>query len=90
MTDASAMVSRGTKSFARGIHPPHRKYTQGAPIELFAPTTDLVAPMADHMKSIQPPFSADISATVRKSRFLPSSRSIRCDMARYRLSAKCA
>ncbi len=49
MSDASTTIARGVKSFARGIHPPHRKYTESAAIEPFAPTTDLVVPMAQHI-----------------------------------------
>jgi len=37
------------KQFKRGIHPPHRKYTQAAPIRLFVPTGELTVPMAQHI-----------------------------------------
>lgn len=37
------------KSFPRGIHPPHRKYTQSEAIRLFVPSRDLLVPMAQHI-----------------------------------------
>jgi electron transport complex protein RnfC len=40
---------RGVREFARGIHPPHRKYTAGHPIQLFVPTRDVIVPMAQHI-----------------------------------------
>lgn len=39
----------GQKSFPRGIHPPHRKYTEAAPIRLYTPTRELIVPMAQHI-----------------------------------------
>ncbi len=42
----------GLKSFPRGIHPPHRKrYSEGAPIELFVPQKDLLIAMSQHIGS---------------------------------------
>ncbi|MBN2445381.1 MAG: RnfABCDGE type electron transport complex subunit C, partial [Phycisphaerae bacterium] len=39
----------GLKAFKRGIHPPHRKYTQAQPIEMFLPTRDLLLPLVQHI-----------------------------------------
>lgn len=41
--------SMSQKSFPRGIHPPHRKYTEAEPIRLYVPTRDLLVPMAQHI-----------------------------------------
>lgn len=41
---------KGLKSFARGIHPPHRKhYSESAPIRLFVPKEELKIPMSQHI-----------------------------------------
>ncbi|HPD29877.1 MAG TPA: electron transport complex subunit RsxC [Phycisphaerae bacterium] len=40
----------GLKSFARGIHPPHRKeYSETEPIRLFAPKGEISVPMVQHI-----------------------------------------
>lgn len=40
----------GHKSFARGIHPPHRKhYSEAEAIRLFVPTSELLVPMVQHI-----------------------------------------
>jgi len=49
MSTATIRVRSGVKSFPRGIHPPHRKYTEAQPIQLFVPTKDLMMPMAQHI-----------------------------------------
>jgi len=49
MSTASAVVHGPRKSFKRGVHPPHRKYTEAAPIRLFVPSSELVVPMAQHI-----------------------------------------
>lgn len=48
MTTA-AVSTGGLKSFARGIHPPHRKYTEAEPIQPYVPTKDVLLPMAQHI-----------------------------------------
>ncbi|HSW44550.1 MAG TPA: electron transport complex subunit RsxC [Phycisphaerae bacterium] len=41
---------KGLKSFPRGVHPPHRKkYSESAPIGLFAPMQDLLLPFVQHI-----------------------------------------
>ncbi len=45
----STATSGGAKSFHRGIHPPHRKYTEAEPIQLFVPKENLLIPMAQHI-----------------------------------------
>lgn len=50
MSATMQSASGGLKSFARGVHPPHRKkYSEASPIELFVPTNDLMMPMAQHI-----------------------------------------
>lgn len=41
--------SSGARSFPRGIHPPHRKYTECEPIRAFGPARDVLVPMAQHI-----------------------------------------
>jgi electron transport complex protein RnfC len=36
-------------AFPRGIHPPHRKYTESDPIQVFSPENDLLIPLAQHI-----------------------------------------
>jgi Na+-translocating ferredoxin:NAD+ oxidoreductase subunit C len=40
---------RGVKAFPRGIHPPHRKYTEALPIELFVPSGPVTIPLSQHI-----------------------------------------
>jgi electron transport complex protein RnfC len=42
-------ISKRSKSFRRGVHPPHRKLTEAAPIQLFVPQKDLLMPMVQHI-----------------------------------------
>ena len=42
-------IPGGLKSFARGIHPPHRKYTAADPIQLYVPKNEVLIPMAQHI-----------------------------------------
>ena len=48
---ASLMDSmKGLKSFARGVHPPHRKhYSEAQPIKYFEPQKDLLVPFVQHI-----------------------------------------
>ena len=39
----------GLKAFGRGIHPPHRKYTEATPIELFVPSGQVLLPLVQHI-----------------------------------------
>ncbi|HPM23849.1 MAG TPA: electron transport complex subunit RsxC [Phycisphaerae bacterium] len=45
----TTIATGGLKSFHRGIHPPHRKFTESDPIQLFMPTKELLLPMAQHI-----------------------------------------
>jgi electron transport complex protein RnfC len=49
MSAAPVVTSGGLKTFARGIHPPHRKYTEADPIQFYQPTKDILVPMAQHL-----------------------------------------
>ncbi len=49
MSTASLPSSGGEMAFHRGIHPPHRKYTEAEQIQLFIPKDNLTIPMAQHI-----------------------------------------
>jgi electron transport complex protein RnfC len=49
MSTATVAVSGRLKSFQRGVHPPHRKYTEALPIQFFVPKNELIMPMAQHI-----------------------------------------
>jgi electron transport complex protein RnfC len=46
---AAMSVANGVKTFHRGVHPPHRKYTEADAIKFFTPTKDVLVPMAQHI-----------------------------------------
>ena len=39
----------GLKSFKRGVHTPHRKFTETDPIQLYVPQSEIIVPMAQHI-----------------------------------------
>ncbi len=49
MSAAPVGTSVGLKTFARGVHPPHRKYTEADPIQFYQPTKDILVPMSQHL-----------------------------------------